>query len=168
MAVDKSAATAEEMFLKAMDSLEGKQYQQCIGLLRTAMDLEKQEGSPGPRMKYLSYLGLALTLSQGRSEEGMKLCEQAVRRDFFDADLFCNLGIVCLRNRKRKEAFDAFRKGLALKPKHRRIQEELGRYERRERLVFPALPRGHFLNVTAGRMRYRMRLLFRRMSPASE
>ncbi len=168
MPVDLSNTTPEELFRRAMDSLEGKQYQQCIGLIRAAMDLEKQEGSQNPRMKYLSYLGLALTLSQGRSEEGMKLCEQAAKRDFFDADLFCNLGIVYQRNRKRKEAFDAFRKGLALKPKYRRILEELGRYERRERPVFPALPRNHFLNVMAGKMRYRLRLLLHRTPLASE
>ncbi len=168
MPVDLSNTTPEQLFRRAMESLEGKQYQQCIGLLRAAMDLEKQEGNHNTRMRYLSYLGLALTLSQGRSEEGMKLCEQAAKREFFDADLFCNLGIVCMRNRRRKEAFEAFRKGLALKPQHRRIREELGRYERRERPVFPALARSHFLNVTFGKWRYRLRLMFNRPSLESE
>jgi len=132
------------------------------------MEMEKQEGSPNPRMKHLSYLGLALTLSQGRSEEGQKMCEQAASREFYDADLFCNLGIVSLRNRRRKQAFEAFRKGLVLRPKHRRIVEELSRHERREPLVFSNLPRDHFLNVMGGKIRWRLRLLFSRDSLASD
>jgi tetratricopeptide (TPR) repeat protein len=164
----ETAGTSEDAFRRALDSLENRQYQQCIALLNAAMELEKQEGNANPKMKYLSYLGLALTLSQGRSEEGVKLCEQAVKRDFFDPDLFCNLGIVYLRNRRKKEAFDAFRKGLALKPKHRRILGELGRHERRESPVFPGLPRKHVLNIFAGRMRWRFRMLFQKSSLASE
>jgi len=168
MPVDLSNSTSEELFQRALDSLENKQYQQCIALLQAAMEMEKQEGSPNPRMKHLSYLGLALTLSQGRSEEGQKMCEQAASREFYDADLFCNLGIVSLRNRRRKQAFEAFRKGLVLRPKHRRIVEELSRHERREPLVFSNLPRDHFLNVMGGKIRWRLRLLFSRDSLASD
>jgi len=164
---DTSISASEEIFRKAIEQLEQKQYQQCISMLRSAMDTEKQT-SAAPRMKHLSYLGLALTLSQGRSEEGQKLCEQAVKREFYDADLFCNLGIVSLRNRRRKQAFEAFRKGLALRPKHPRINEELDRHERRQDAVFPALPRNHLLNRLAGKMRYRFRLLFQRDSLASD
>ena len=153
MPVNLSNSTAEDLFQRALDSLENRQYQQCIALIQSAMELDRQEGSPSSRMKYLSYLGLALTLSLGRSEEGQKMCEQAASREFYDADLFCNLGIVSLRNRRKKLAFDAFRKGLTLKPRHRRILEELERYERREAPVFSALPRQHFLNVVAGRLR---------------
>jgi len=160
MPVDLSNSTAEELFQRALESLEGRQYQQCLGLIRAAMEMEKQEGNPATRMKYLSYLGLALTLSQGRSEEGQKMCEQAASRDFFDANLFCNLGIVSLRNRRKKQAFEAFRKGLTLKPKHERILEELSRHERRGPSVFSFLPRNHFLNITAGKLRWWYRSLF--------
>src|SRR5437867_2480856 len=112
MPAEAASSNPDQSFLKALESLESKQYQQCIALIHSAMDQEKQEGgSQNPKMKYLSYMGLALTLSQGRSEEGIKLCEQAVKREFYDPDLFCNLGIVYLRNRRRKEAFDMFRKG---------------------------------------------------------
>jgi len=162
MPVDLSNSTAEDLFRRALDSLENKQYQQCIALIQSAMDLDRQEGSPFSRMRYLSYLGLALTLSLGRSEEGQKMCEQAASREFYDADLFCNLGIVSLRNRNKKLAFDSFRRGLTLKPRHPRILEELERYDRREAPVFPSLPREAFLNVVAGRLRSWLRGPFRR------
>ena len=168
MPVDLSNSTAEELFQRALESLEGRQYQQCLGLIRAAMEMEKQEGNPATRMKYLSYLGLALTLSQGRSEEGQKMCEQAASRDFFDANLFCNLGIVSLRNRRKKQAFEAFRKGLTLKPTHERILEELSRHERREPSVFSFLPRNHVLTIPAGQLRWWYRSLFHSDSLAKD
>lgn len=164
-----SAFPPEDIFQRGLEALERKQYQQAIKMFQTAMDQEKLiSNTKGPRMRYLSYLGLAITLSQGRSEEGYKLCLQATQRDFFDAELFCNLGIVCLRNRKKGEAFEAFRKGLILKPRHPRIVEELGRHERRERLVFPRLSRGHFLNRYGGLLRYKLRQLLSRSPGLTE
>ena len=116
-------------------------------------------------MKFVSYLGLALTLSQGKSDEGLKLCEQAVKREFFDPDLYCNLGMVYLRHRMKSPAFEAFQKGLNLKPGHRRILEELERYDHRSEPVFAFLPRGHALNRLAGRLRFRFRSLFDGAAP---
>jgi Tfp pilus assembly protein PilF len=159
---------AEEAFRKALQALERRCYKEAVGLFQTAIEAERQDGSAkNPKMKYLSFLGLALTLSQGRSDEGQTLCEQAVKRDFFDADLFCNLGIVSLRNRQRAAAFEAFRKGLTLRPGYRRILDELERYERRGQPVFEFIPRDHPINRLAGLVRYRLRQLLR-SAPATE
>ena len=96
------------------------------------------------------------------------MCEQAVAREFYDADLFCNLGIVSLRNRRKKRAFEAFHKGLILKPRHKRILEEVERHERREPPVFSFVPRQHPLNVMAGKVRSRFRSMFQRDSLAND
>jgi len=164
-----NAPNADELFRRGLESLDRKQYQQAISLIQSAIEADRQEGaSKGPRMRFMSYLGLALNLSQGRSEEGLRLCEQAARRDFFDADIFCNLGIACLRNRQKGPAFDAFRKGLALKPRHARIRYELARVERRGARVFGFLPRNHFLNRTFGALRHRFRQTFNKAPSFSE
>ncbi len=162
MAQSAPLTPSEESFRKGLAAVERRSYTEAVALFQAAIDLERQEGTKNPRMKYVSYLGLALVLTNGRSDEGVKLCEQAVKREFFDADLFCNLGIVYLRDRQKKRAFGAFQKGLNLKPGHRRIQEELDRYDRRSYPVFSFLPRTHPVNVLAGRLRYRLRLLFDR------
>jgi tetratricopeptide (TPR) repeat protein len=141
-------------------TLERRSYKESIALFRQAIDLERQEGAKNPKMKYVSYLGLALTLSQGKSEEGQKLCEQAVKREFFDPDLYCNLGIVYLRNRLKAQAFEAFQKGLNLKAGHPRILDELEKYDRRCEPVLSFLPRGHYVNRLLGRLRFRLRQLF--------
>ncbi len=151
--------SSEGLFRRGQAALERRGYKEAISLFQGAIDQERQEGAKNPRMKYVSFLGLALTLAQGRSEEGIKLCEQAVKREFFDPDLYCNLGIVYLRNRQKTRAFEAFQKGLNLRPGHPRIREELERYERRDDPVFTFLPRAHPVNVLAGRVRHRLRNL---------
>ncbi|MCI0657500.1 MAG: hypothetical protein L0170_10585 [Acidobacteria bacterium] len=159
-----TSQSSEELFQRGLNYLEHKQYQQSIKLIQAAMEQEKAEGgaNKGTSMRHLSFLGLALVLSNGRSGEGLKLCEQATKRDFFDADIFCNLGIAYMRSRQKGPAFEAFRKGLALMPRHRRILEELSRVERRESRVFRGLARDHFLNYSFGVLRHRLRLLFNR------
>ncbi|HYS05379.1 MAG TPA: hypothetical protein VEW47_09335 [Candidatus Dormibacteraeota bacterium] len=150
---------SEVAWRNGMVTLERRSYKESIALFQQAIDLERQEGAKNPKMKYLSYLGLALTLSQGKSEEGQRLCEQAVKREFFDPDLYCNLGIVYLRNRLKAQAFEAFQKGLNLKAGHSRILEELEKYDRRGEPVLSFLPRGHYVNRLLGRLRFRLRHL---------
>ena len=160
MAANEPVGSAETAFRKGIQALDRKVYSEAIAAFREAIEAERTEGAKSPRMKYVSYLGLTLTYAQGRGDEGVKLCEQAVKREFFDPDLYCNLGIVCLRNRKKARAFEAFQKALNLKPGHARTLEELERYERRGDPVFTFLPRSHPINRLAGHLRYRIRLLF--------
>ncbi len=161
--------TAEESFRKGLDALEGRRYKEAMALFRAAMEQEGEESRGKKRwMRYASYLGLALALDGGHSLEGMKLCQQAVTREFLDPDLYCNLGIVCLRNRDKKLAFEAFHKGLALKPGHARILEELSRYERRRALIFKSLSRDHPLNRIAGLLRYRTLQFLSRFLPSED
>jgi tetratricopeptide (TPR) repeat protein len=168
MAAPMTVSPSEEAYRQGLAFLERKAYKDAINSFRYAIDMERQEGTKNPRMKYVSCLGLAITYLNGRSDEGQKLCEQAVKREFFDPDLYCNLGIVYLRNRQKAKAFDAFQKGLNLKPGYARIQEELDRYERRTEPVFSFLPRTHPVNRLAGRLRYRLRLMFGGRTSTSE
>jgi tetratricopeptide (TPR) repeat protein len=159
VASSPSSVNADAAYRSALAAMERRSLKEAIALFQQAIDLERQEGVKNPKMKYVSYLGYALTLLHGKSEEGLKLCEQAVKRDFFDPDLYCNLAIVYLRHRQKRQAFAAFRKGLSLKPGHRRILDELERYDQRDYPVFRFLPRAHPVNVLAGRVRYRLRMV---------
>jgi len=151
---------AEKSFRDGLDALDARKYREAAAHFQKAME---HESSDGPvklvRLKYGSYFGLALTLASGRSAEGQQLCEQAVKREFLDADLFCNLGIVSLRNRNKKLAFQAFEKGLAIQPRHARILEHLSTYERRSEPVLPKLSRDHLLNRALGRLRHQVKRL---------
>jgi tetratricopeptide (TPR) repeat protein len=159
-------ASPEEAFERGLACLAQRSHREAAACFQTAIEIEQQSGSLSRQMKFVSYLGLALTLARERMDEALRLCEQAVQHDFLDPDIMCNFGIACLRNLQRARAFEAFHRGLALRPNHPRIIEELERYERRSDPVFRFLPRGHFLNRVAGRVRARLRLLFDREAAA--
>lgn len=162
MAEKLQPGPAEHLFRQGLANLDTRSYQQAAGCFQQALDLDRDGPAKPLRMKFLSYLGLALTMAHGRSPEAIKMCEQAARREFYDADLFCNLGIVYMRNRQRGKAFKMFQRGLALRPTHRRILAELDRHDRRTQPLFGFLPRNHTLNRIAGRLVWRLRDLFDR------
>ncbi|HYV86024.1 MAG TPA: hypothetical protein VFB49_08950 [Patescibacteria group bacterium] len=157
--------SSAEAFKRGLACLERKTYQEAASYFQMALDLERTQNQKNTNMRYLSFLGLSLNLAQVRSDEGLRMCEQAAKRDFFDAEVFCNLGIVHLRHRQRGPAFEAFKKGLILRPRHRRIMEEMDRYDRRSVPVFGFLRRDHPVNILAGRIRARYRALVDRFAP---
>jgi uncharacterized protein HemY len=154
-----------EAFKRGLACLERKTYQEAASYFQAAIDLERTVTQKNTSMRYLSFLGLSLNLAQVRSDEGLQMCAQAAKRDFFDAEIFCNLGIVYLRHRQRGPAFQAFKQGLILRPRHPRIMEEMDRYDRRSTPVFEFLRRDHPVNVLAGRIRARYRALVDRFAP---
>jgi tetratricopeptide (TPR) repeat protein len=103
-----------------------------------------------------SYYALCMTMVFGPSREAIQLSERAVSKEFYNPDLYCNLGLVYMRCGKRGPAFRAFQRGLALNRKHIRTLRALQKYEMRQPPTFRFLSRGHFLNRLAGRIRYRL------------
>lgn len=161
-----TTVSSEELFRRGMAHLKRRAHKEAAACFQQALDLDRDGPAKPPRMRYVSFLGLALSMINGRSEEAVKLCRQAVKREFYDADLLCNMGIVYLRNRQRGPAFDAFERGLKLKPDHYRIRAALERHEKRGQPMFASLPRNHALNRLAGRLRWRLFDLFERNSGA--
>ena len=147
---------SEAAFEKGLDALRDRRAMEALESFKAALELEPQGQPTNLRTKYSSFLGLALTLAYGATDESERLCENAARRGFVDPDLFCNLGIVYLRRRRKKEAFQAFAEALKLAPSHERTLTELSRFDRRRKPVLPFLPRQHALNTALGRIRHRI------------
>jgi tetratricopeptide (TPR) repeat protein len=148
-----SAGSHQELFRLGLAHLKRRAHKEAAACFQQAIDLERDSPGKPARMKYLSFLGLALSMIDGRSEEALKLCRQAVHKEFYNADLLCNMGIVYLRNRQRGPAFDAFDRGLKLKPDHPRILAVLDRHDKRGQPLFGFLPREHPVNRLGGRLR---------------
>ena len=97
-----------------------------------------------------------MTMVYGPTREAIQLSERAVSKEFYNPDLFCNLGLIYMRCGKRGPAFRAFKRGLALKSNHLRIAKALKKYEDRSMRFLNFLPRRHFLNRWIGRIRVRL------------
>ena len=157
-----TAVFSEEMFHSGLANLKRRAHKEAASCFQQAIDLSQEDPAKPMPLKYISYLGLALSSIDGRSEEAVKLCRQAVKREFYDADLLCNMGIVYLRNQQRGPAFGAFERGLKLNPNHYRILAALKRTDKRAKPMFGFLSRDHLVNRIAGRLRQRLRDLLDR------
>ena len=117
--------------------------------------IAEQEQRPGalPALVY-SYLGYGIALRQQRLSEGVKLCQHAVKLEFYQAENYLNLARTLLLAGHRRAAVRAAGDGLRIEPDHPQLlelQQDLGV---RRHPVLPFLSRGSTLNLLLGRLRH--------------
>ena len=143
---------AETRFQRGLQAQKDGRGLEALALFEAALELERRLGARTPQARYLSYYGLALARDAGQLREGAELCRQAVALEFFNADLFWNYGRVLLLSDRRKDAYNAFVKGLSVQKSHQEILQELGRMGWRRRPMIGFLPRTHPINAALGRL----------------
>lgn len=143
---------AEQRFRRGLEALSAGRRLEALALFETALELERRHGSGRPQARYLSYYGLCLALEGRRLHDGLEMCRQAIPLEFYNPDLCLNLGRALVAGERRREAHDAFLRGLALAPTHQEILRELRRMGRRRRPPVPFLDRSHPINVLLGRL----------------
>lgn len=150
-----SARSAEMSFRKGLQALEEKHYLESLAYFESSLNLEERSGNPAPRMKYLSYYGLALSLAAGRTKEAIEMCERALSVEFYNPDLYLNVARVYLSAGERRRAHKAICQGLRIEKGHAGLIAELRRMGVRRRPLFRFLPRNHLLNRFTGRLSFR-------------
>lgn len=120
-------------------------------LTELGQQVEKGGKLPG---YYYSYLGQAMARCQGRKREGIDLCRHAVRIQPLQPENHLNLAYTYLIVHKRKAAFRAMRKGLAIDPDHRGLLELSRRLGMRRRPPIPLLSRSSLPNRAIGRLTF--------------
>jgi len=143
---------AETRFQRGLQALSDGRSLEALALFESALEVERRLGARTPQARYLSYYGFSLATDGGQRREGTELCRKAIQIEFYNADLFSNLGRALLLSDSRKEAFQAFAKGLSLQNNHAEIVRELGRMGWRRRPVVAFLPRGNPINVALGKL----------------
>lgn len=102
---------------------------------------------------FLSYLGCAVARTRGQADEGLALCEQAVKVEFYQPENWANLAEVLMLCGRRAEAMNAIRQGKDIDSRFCRLEAIHGRLGRRRRPVFAFLSRSNPLNYLLGKMR---------------
>jgi hypothetical protein len=101
-----------------------------------------------------SYLGYGVAKFQSKLREGMKLCEHAIKLQYYDAENHWNLARVHIVAGDRLAAFQSISRGLKLDPEHEGLlasQKEIGE---RKPPVLKFLKRSHPLNIWLGKWRH--------------
>lgn len=101
-----------------------------------------------------AYLGYGVAKFQNKTTEGLRLCEHAVKIQFYEADNHWNLARVSVIAGHRRNAVQAINAGLKLDPDHDgllALKQEIGL---RREPVLGFLDRDNPVNVFLGRIRH--------------
>lgn len=105
---------------------------------------------------FYSYLGYGIARCEGRVEEGVKLCQHAIKIEFYQPENYVNLARAHILDKDRRGAVRAIEKGLKIDPHHAdllALRRDVG-FRRLPVLAF--LSRDHFLNRALGRLRHKI------------
>ncbi len=102
---------------------------------------------------FLSYLSCAVARTQGMADEGLALCEQAVKVEFYQPENWANLAEVLLLCGRRGEAMNAVEQGIDIDCRFGRLQTIHRRLGERRRPVVAFLARSNPVNHLLGLLR---------------
>ncbi len=105
---------------------------------------------------FLSYLGCAMARMQGREQEGLALCEQAVKVEFYQPENWANLADVLILCGRKAEAMNAVEQGMDIDSRYRRLRAIHRRLGERRPPVVGFLSRSNPLNHMLGLVRSRV------------
>jgi tetratricopeptide (TPR) repeat protein len=117
--------------------------------------IAEQETRPGalPALVY-SYLGYGIALRQQRLSEGLKLCQHAVKMEFYQAENYLNLARTLVLGGHRRAAVRALADGLKVEPDNEQLLELQHEMGLRKRPVLSFLSRSNPINSLLGRLRH--------------
>ncbi len=137
---------------------EGQKFLRKGDLEEAAKAFEKAYNLDRDNPAYMSYYGMCAALKWGKIGLGLELCTKAIKKEFFKAEYYLNLGKVYLAADNKKGAITAFKKGLRFDPNNEELNEMMIQLGIRKRPIIPFLKRSNPINKYLG-------IFFRRTLP---
>lgn len=150
VAMDLAGTSLEDAVQLGIEHCRIGSWDLGLGYLEHAAKLAGAKG--GLPSLFYSYLGLGIAQRDGRFSEGLRLCEHAIKLEFYEAEAYANLARVQLLANERRSAVDTVRRGLAVDPENSGLlilQQQLGK---RRPAPIPFLSRTNPLNQLIGRL----------------
>jgi len=142
------------------DLLGRNKEENALGVLNEA--LRHHAGNPF----LLSYYGCLEAVVNGNYKEGIQACTKAIEtlkqkvpfgEEFFYPVLYLNLGKANLAAGRKKQAIDAFQKGLAMDNENSELRKMLRKLGARRHPAIPFFQRSHILNKYIGMLSYKFK-----------
>ncbi len=146
-----SERLSENALGKGLDAVSRGDFLEALAFFEASIDLTRG-ASALPPMRCLSYYGLCLAMASNRLKEAREICERAVQTEFYNPELYLNLGKVYVRCGDRRRAFSTFVRGLQLNRRHMGLIRQIRNLGFRRRPVLRFLKRAHPLNRLLGRL----------------
>mgnify|MGYP001574659735 CR=1 FL=1 len=100
----------------------------------------------------MSYYALCLAAMEGNYDKAISLCLTAAEKEFYNPEIYHNLGKIFLLNGQKTLAIKAFRKGLKFDGGNHTLIDEVRRLGLRRKPIISFLARGNFVNRLLGRI----------------
>ena len=136
----------------------GKRFLREDNFDRALRAFEKAWKEDRENPEYMSYYGLCKALRGGEIGLGLELCTRAIKKEFFKAEFYVNLGRVYMAAGNKKGAMKVFKKGLKYDQGNEELYKALTALGFGTRPVIPILDRANPMNKFLG-------ILFRRTIP---
>src|ERR1700686_2482809 len=137
-------------FKQGINLLRDGHSAEAVEYLRHAAELERQNPF------YLSFLGVSVARAQRKWAAAATLCETALSLRRSEVQLYLNLAEVYVSAGRREDAVAVLDKSLIYFRVNARILRARADLGTRCAPVLPFLERGHFLNQSLGKLRYRL------------
>lgn len=103
----------------------------------------------------MSYYALCLANEENNYDKAISLCLMAAEKEFYNPEIYYNLGRIFLLNGQKSVAVKAFRKGLSFDSSHNGILSEVRKMGMRRKPPLSFLSRQNTLNKFLGLLTYR-------------
>ncbi|MFQ5668945.1 MAG: hypothetical protein ACE5HD_00315 [Acidobacteriota bacterium] len=145
--------SAENSFQKGLKMQREGRLLEAMAYFEAAMVGDRKRNPGAPNMKYQSYFAVCMAVVTRDLKEAVSLCRKAAEREFYNPEIFYNLGRIHLLCGARQPAVEAYLRGLGIDRSHPGMRAEMRRLGLRRAPLFRFLRRGHLLNRLAGQLR---------------
>ncbi len=128
----------------------GKRFLREDNVDKALRHFEKAWKEDKENAEYMSYYGLCKALRGGEIGLGLELCTRAIKKEFFKAEFYLNLGRVYMAAGNKKGAIKVFKKGLRYDQGNEELYKALTGLGFRTRPVIPLLDRANPMNKFLG------------------
>lgn len=147
-----ASETANENFTAGIGFLKEENMDKALRAFEKAWKEDRENAD------YMSYYGMCKAIRGGEIGLGLELCTKAIKKEFFKAEFYQNLGKVYMSAGNKKGAIKVFLKGLKFAPQDDGLNKLLIELGFRNKPVIPVLDRGNPINKVLG-------VFFRRTIP---
>jgi len=99
-----------------------------------------------------SYYALCLAIVEGKFPKAIALSLAAVKREFYNPEIYLNLGTIYMLNGKKTLAIRVFRRGLHIDGSHKELKKKILEMGVRQKPPFSFLSRKNIANKYLGRV----------------
>jgi len=130
--------------------LAGKRYLKDESMDKALRAFDKAWKDDKENAEYMSYYGMLKAVRGGEIGLGLELCTRAIKKEFFRAEFYLNLGRVYMSAGNKNGAIKVFKKGLKYDPANDEINSCLIELGFRNRPIIPGIGRSNPVNKFLG------------------